>query len=160
MASQPRRDDAQLAADEEQVLKLELELEETAQKLLDYRTTLPGKLSSTISSLLQSQRPVLPVPDADAGVNQDIDGDVKFNNSAAVIQFLASCLMRESTGLPVVADSDEAEKLQLLKQKISSNATAMPVVVLSRLKEYMARIDALDSSNGIIHPAFEMKRTS
>ncbi|XP_042037181.1 uncharacterized protein LOC121783234 [Salvia splendens] len=140
MASQPRRDDAQLAADEEQVLKLELELEETAQKLLDYRTTLPGKLSSTISSLLQSQRPVLPVPDADAGVNQG--------------------LMRESTGLPVVADSDEAEKLQLLKQKISSNATAMPVVVLSRLKEYMARIDALDSSNGIIHPAFEMKRTS
>lgn len=70
MASEPRRDDAQLAADEEQVLKLELELEETAQKLLDYRTTLPGKLSSTISSLLQSQRPVLPFPDSDAGVSQ------------------------------------------------------------------------------------------
>ncbi|KAL1559950.1 hypothetical protein AAHA92_10229 [Salvia divinorum] len=136
MSSQPRRDDGQVGADEEQVLKLELELEEMTQKLLDYRTTLPGKLSSTISSLLQSQRLVLPVPDADAGVSQG--------------------LMRETTGLPVAA---EAEKLQLLKQKILSNVTAMPVV-LNRLKEYMARIDALDSSNGIIHPAFEMKRTS
>ena len=67
--------------------------------------------------------------------------------------------MRDTAGLPVMADSDETEKLQLLKQKISSNASAMPVV-LNRLKEYMARIDALDSSNMIIHPAFKMKQTS
>ncbi|KAG6389297.1 hypothetical protein SASPL_150764 [Salvia splendens] len=132
MSSQPGRDGGpvpQLAADEQEVLKLEEELEEIAQKLLDYRTNLSGQLSSTISSLLESQRLLLPG------------------------------LMRDTAGLPVMADSDEAEKLQLLKQKISSNASAMPVV-LNRLKEYMARIDALDSSNRIIHPAFKMKQTS
>ncbi|XP_057781967.1 uncharacterized protein LOC131000200 [Salvia miltiorrhiza] len=131
MSSQSR---SQVAADEEEMMKLEEEVKEMSEKLLDYRTTLPGQLSSTISSLLESQRPVLPAPDAEAGVSQG--------------------LMRETT-----EDSDEAEKLQLLKQKISGNATTMPVV-LNRLKEHMARIDALDSSNGIIHPAFKMKRTS
>ncbi|KAG6391128.1 hypothetical protein SASPL_148879 [Salvia splendens] len=139
MSSQPRRDGGpvpQLAADEQEVLKLEEELEEIAQKLLDYRINLSGQLSSAISSLLESQRLLLPDLDADA---QD--------------------LMRDTAGFPVMADSDEAEKLQLLKQKISSNASAMPVV-LNRLKEYMARIDALDSSNMIIHPAFKMKQTS
>lgn len=67
-------------------------------------------------------------------------------------------LMRETTGFQVMDDPDEAEKIQLLKQKISSNAAAMPAL-LSRMKEYMARIDKLDSSTGIIHPAFNKKRT-
>lgn len=66
--------------------------------------------------------------------------------------------MHESTNFPGTEDSDEAEKLQLLKQKIASNGTAMPVI-LNRMKEYMARIDKLDSSNGIIHPSFKRKRT-
>ncbi|KAL1532695.1 hypothetical protein AAHA92_32671 [Salvia divinorum] len=131
MSYQPRRDDGpvpQLDADEQEVLKLEDELEEIAQKLLDYRINLSGQCR-LFSSLLESQRLLLPG------------------------------LMRDNAGLPVMADSVEAEKLQLLKQKISSNASAMPVV-LNRLKEYMATIDALDSSNRIIHPAFKMKETS
>ncbi|KAL1532696.1 hypothetical protein AAHA92_32671 [Salvia divinorum] len=138
MSYQPRRDDGpvpQLDADEQEVLKLEDELEEIAQKLLDYRINLSGQCR-LFSSLLESQRLLLPGPDADA-----------------------QGLMRDNAGLPVMADSVEAEKLQLLKQKISSNASAMPVV-LNRLKEYMATIDALDSSNRIIHPAFKMKETS
>ena len=69
MSSQPRRDGGpvpQLAADEQEVLKLEEELEEIAQNLLDYRINLSGQLSSTISSLLESQRLLLPDPVADA----------------------------------------------------------------------------------------------
>lgn len=67
--------------------------------------------------------------------------------------------MRDAANFPGTEDSDEAEKLQLLKQKIASNGTAMPVI-LNRMKEYMARIDKLDSSNEIIRPAFKRKRTS
>lgn len=53
----------------------------------------------------------------------------------------------------------EAEKAQLLKQKITSNASAIPIV-LNRMKEGMAKIDKLQSSNKVIHPAFKRGRTS
>lgn len=53
----------------------------------------------------------------------------------------------------------EAEKAQLLKQKITSNASAIPIV-LNRMKEGMAKIDKLQSSNKAIHPAFKRARTS
>ncbi|KAH6767408.1 hypothetical protein C2S52_018391 [Perilla frutescens var. hirtella] len=148
MSSQPRNDDGpdlEEVAEEEELLILEKEVEQIAQKILDYRTTLPAQLSSTIS-LLETQRPVLPTHLLDEAVPQPEAGVTKG-------------LLRETTGFPVTDDSDEAVKIQLLKQKISSNATAVPVV-LNRMKEYMARIDKLDSSNGIIHPAFKRKRTS
>lgn len=48
----------------------------------------------------------------------------------------------------------EAEKIQLLNRKISSNALLLPIV-LKRMKEYMTRIDSLASPIGIIHPAFK-----
>lgn len=51
------------------------------------------------------------------------------------------------------------EKIQLLKDKISSNASAMPVVV-KRMQECLLKIDKLDSQNLAIHPAFKRKRTS
>ncbi|KAL0412020.1 UNVERIFIED_CONTAM: hypothetical protein Slati_3791700 [Sesamum latifolium] len=63
MSSQPRNGDAadlHEAAEEEEVLKLEEEIEQMAQKVLEYRTTLPDQLTSTLSSLLAFQRPVLP----------------------------------------------------------------------------------------------------
>lgn len=73
--------------------------------------------------------------------------------------FLASVgLMRETLALPAPDNSEEAEKMQLLKQKILSNTDALPVL-LNRMKDYMARINKLDSSNGIIHPVFKRKRT-
>lgn len=52
-----------------------------------------------------------------------------------------------------------AKKIQLLKDKISSNVSAMPIV-LKRMKECISKIDKLDSNNGIIHPAFKRKKTS
>lgn len=59
----------------------------------------------------------------------------------------------------VSEDQEEEEKIQLLKQKISTNASKMQIVV-QRMKEYMARIDKLESSNDVIHPAFKRKRAS
>lgn len=55
-------------------------------------------------------------------------------------------------------DKEYAEKVQLLKQKLSSNASSMPNV-LKRMKECISRIDKLDSCDGVIHPAFKRKRS-
>lgn len=88
MSSQHRNDNAcdlQEAEEEEELLKLEEEVENMAQKILEFRTTLPGQLNSTVSSVLVSQRPVLPThlvdegdpetlmlpaPDSESGVTQ------------------------------------------------------------------------------------------
>lgn len=62
MSSQSLHDDAsdlKEAAEEEELLKLEEEVEQMAQKVLEYRTTLPDQLTCTLSSLLTAQRPVL-----------------------------------------------------------------------------------------------------
>lgn len=90
MSSQLRSDDSQNleeAAEEEELLRLEEEVEEMAQKILDCRTTLPSQLTSTFSTLLESQRPVLPThlleeaepqtrmvprPDSDASVSKGL----------------------------------------------------------------------------------------
>lgn len=54
---------------------------------------------------------------------------------------------------------ETAKKIQLLKDKISSNITMIPTV-LKRMKECISTIDNLDSYNGVIHPAFKRKKTS
>lgn len=68
--------------------------------------------------------------------------------------------VESSKGETLVKEEQKtAEKVSLLKTKISSNAAAMPTV-LKRMKECIARIEELDSYNGIIHPAFKKKRPS
>ncbi|KAK6142815.1 hypothetical protein DH2020_023163 [Rehmannia glutinosa] len=126
-----------------------------AEKILEYRTTLPDQLSSTLSSLLASQRPVSPAHFVDEGSEPETRTLPGADSEACASQGST----RENMALSAIDDSEEAEKIQLLKQKISSNACALPVV-LNRMKEYMARIDKLESSNVIIHPAFKRKRTS
>lgn len=56
-------------------------------------------------------------------------------------------------------DQKIAEKVRLLKDKISSNISAMPIV-LKRMKECMSKIENLDSYDGIIHPVFKKQNTS
>ncbi|KAL0339423.1 UNVERIFIED_CONTAM: hypothetical protein Sangu_1464400 [Sesamum angustifolium] len=158
MLSQPRNGDAadlQEAAEEEEVLKLEEEIEKMAQKVLEYRTTLPDQLTSNLSSLLAFQRPVLPTHLIDEVAEPETRTPPGPDSEAGVSQGPA----RENMGLSATDGPEEAEKIRLLKQKISSNACALPVI-LNRMKEYMARIDKLESSSGIIHPAFKRKRNS
>lgn len=52
---------------------------------------------------------------------------------------------------------ETAKKIQLLKDKISSNITTIPTV-LKRMKDCISTIDKLDSYNGVIHPAFKRKK--
>ena len=61
--------------------------------------------------------------------------------------------------MPAEGDKEVLEKIQSLKERISSNASAMPVV-LKRMRECISKIDKLDSQNLTIHPAFKRKRTS
>lgn len=48
--------------EEEENEELERDVKQMAEKLLQYRTTLPDHLRSTFSSVLTAQRPVLPPP--------------------------------------------------------------------------------------------------
>ncbi|KAG8391823.1 hypothetical protein BUALT_Bualt01G0227100 [Buddleja alternifolia] len=146
MSSQSQNDDAwdlQEAEAEEEVQKLEEEVQLMADKILEYRTSFPGQLSSTILStrLIDegSDPEALPRPDSEAAVSQDLMRTVE----------------PESTTLLDI----EAEMIQVLKHKISSNASTLPII-LKRMKEYIARIDKLAPTNGIIHPAFKMKQIS
>ncbi|RVW59045.1 hypothetical protein CK203_106740 [Vitis vinifera] len=68
-------------------------------------------------------------------------------------------MKRQSRVLLLQGDHETSEKIQLLKQKISSNVSTIPVL-LKRLNECMSMVDKLDSYNGIMHPAFKRRRTS
>lgn len=46
--------------EEEELEKLEADVKEMAQKILEYRAALPDQLRTTLASALSAQRPVLP----------------------------------------------------------------------------------------------------
>uniref|UniRef100_A0A2N9I176 Uncharacterized protein n=1 Tax=Fagus sylvatica TaxID=28930 RepID=A0A2N9I176_FAGSY len=181
---------------EDEVEKLESDVKQMAQKLLEYRTTLPDQLRSILTSVLTAQRPVFPDPSEPPNPDETRDemmecrrfeGEDKWEDSGKKResrdkeldpvssqhsapnkeQFSVSLALKYAGGqakdsegrLCAEEDQETAEKLRLLKDKISSNVSAMPIV-LKRMKECISRIDKLDSNNGIIHPAFKRKKTS
>ncbi|KAF2315315.1 hypothetical protein GH714_038811 [Hevea brasiliensis] len=175
----------------EEMEKLESEAKEMAKRILDYRATLPDQLKATLSSILSSQRPVL--PEMDSGSNFGPSG--KCNPGLLVSSFLGFRIRFASkdenenlrfcgvlgfkvenfgkisdiglgervkaskSALLAEGDHKIAEKVGILKDKISSNMSAMPIV-LKRMKEFMSKIENLDSYDGTIHPAFKKKKTS
>ncbi|XP_044493838.1 uncharacterized protein LOC123217119 [Mangifera indica] len=135
--------------EEEDLQKLESDVKQMAQKILEYRATLPDQLKSTFASILSSQRPVL------SGFESESEPGPSGEHNRGSGEYVES-----SKGKTLVKEEQKtAEKVSLLKTKISSNAAAMPTV-LKRMKECIARIEELDSYNGIIHPAFKKKRPS
>ncbi|XP_057463846.1 uncharacterized protein LOC130753693 [Actinidia eriantha] len=122
--------------DDEELEKLEADVSEMAEKILEYRTTLPDQLKNALASTLAAQRPVFPTRNTDG-----IDAG-------------------QSGKRPLLADDQEtAKKTQLLRDKISRNVSAMPVL-LKRMKDCISRIDSLEPRNGYVHPAFKRKRAS
>ncbi|CAI9764846.1 unnamed protein product [Fraxinus pennsylvanica] len=100
--------------EEEEVLKLEEEVEQIAQKVLEYRTTLPDQLNSTLASLLSSQRPIItPSSLSENGSEPGPESEAGHNSGVPVESNIMASLVGE--------DQEEAEKIQLLKQKISRN---------------------------------------
>ncbi|XP_059312668.1 uncharacterized protein LOC132063920 [Lycium ferocissimum] len=141
---------SQIQEQNDGVLELEEEMEEQvkqmAERITEYRETIPVQLKTTVSSIFTHQRPLL-TTHFDYGPPSNPSSDVGGPIQSGSIALLAG------------EDQNEAEKVQLLKQKISENASAIPVA-LNRMKECMRRIDKLQSCNGVIHPAFKRKRTS
>ncbi|XP_021653081.2 uncharacterized protein LOC110644561 [Hevea brasiliensis] len=133
----------------EEMEKLESEAKEMAKRILDYRATLPDQLKATLSSILSSQRPVL--PEMDSGSN--------FGPSGKCNPGLGERVKASKSALLAEGDHKIAEKVGILKDKISSNMSAMPIV-LKRMKEFMSKIENLDSYDGTIHPPFKKKKTS
>ena len=62
--------------EEEENEELERDVKQMAEKLLQYRTTLPDHLRSTFSSVLTAQRPVLPPPSESAPSGAPIPGTI------------------------------------------------------------------------------------
>ncbi|KAJ8540045.1 hypothetical protein K7X08_026434 [Anisodus acutangulus] len=133
---------------EEEIREVEEQVNQIADKVADCRTSLPGQLNTTFGSILAAQRPVLNTegPESQPGCSNDPPtSDVEGPSQRGAA--LAGEVQKED------------EKAQLLKQKITSNASAIPIV-LKRMKEAMARIDKLQSSKKVIHPAFKRRRIS
>ncbi|XP_022002954.1 uncharacterized protein LOC110900383 isoform X1 [Helianthus annuus] len=119
----------------EQLQNLDEEVKLMAQKIADFRQTLPDQLKDTLASIISAQRPV----------NLTfLDGDSDPGPSDVI-----TC--------PDSEDPEHTEKLEMIKQKISDNASAMPLLV-KRMKACISRIDQLDSfKQDMIHPAFTRK---
>ncbi|GAB4861779.1 hypothetical protein Ancab_037034 [Ancistrocladus abbreviatus] len=130
---------------EESLEKLEEEVKEMAEKLAHYRSTFPDQLKSTLASILAAERPELPVlgDGCEPGPSGNPDPGSRDDSSI---------------GVSASKDHETAEKICLLKDKMSNNATAIPVI-LKRMNECISRIDKLNSSNEIIHPAFKRKKS-
>ncbi|OIT33161.1 PREDICTED: uncharacterized protein LOC109206353 [Nicotiana attenuata] len=132
---------------EEEVRELEERVNQTAERVLELRTTLPHQLKTTLASLHVAQRPVSyggseSQPDRSSDpLISDVEGPSR--RGAALAEEMQK----------------QAEKVQLLKQKISSIGSALPIV-LNKRKECMARIDKLQSRKKAIRPVFKRKRTS
>lgn len=124
-------------SDSEELERLESDLKEMSHKILEFRSTLPDQLKSTLLSVLESQRPFLR----------------QFNSGAS-----DQNISREGSS-STAEDPESAEKVKLLKEKISSNCAAMPIV-LKRMKDCIAKIEKLDSYNAAnIHQGFKRKKT-
>ncbi|KAE9592234.1 hypothetical protein Lal_00035262 [Lupinus albus] len=118
---------------------LESDIKQMAQKLLQYRSTLPDQLNNTLVSVLAIQRPHFPQPSLSS-----IPSALELNICGG-----------ESSSAP--EDPEIAKKVKLLNEKISSNCSAMPVV-LKNMKNCIAKFDKFDSNNAIINPSFKRKR--
>ncbi|KAG6725388.1 hypothetical protein I3843_02G023900 [Carya illinoinensis] len=137
------REDAR-SSEEEELEKLESDVMEMAHRILDYRAALPDQLRTTLVSGLAFQRPIFPhgLEPSPSG-RPILEGPVESSVEAVQAE----------------EDQETAEKIRLLKDKISSNVSATPVV-LKRMKDCISKIDKLDSYKEITHPAFKRKKIS
>ncbi|CAM8925079.1 unnamed protein product [Rhodiola kirilowii] len=120
--------------------ELESEVNAMARKIMEYRSSLPEQLKSRFASLIEAQRPVIKLPDFLPGPS---DGNV--GEDGAPSNSEAEC------------DKETAEKICLLKQKMSSNASMVPLVI-RRMNECIDRIDKLDTCSFTVNPVFKRKR--
>ncbi|KAF9687820.1 hypothetical protein SADUNF_Sadunf02G0132900 [Salix dunnii] len=146
----PEKPESKFEDEEEagELEQLDTQVKHMAKKILEYRATLLDQLKTTVASLLSSQRPILPECDSgsDTGPPGELNPDSGQDKSSR-----AALLTKE--------DQETAEKVHLMKEKISSYVSTMPVV-LKRMRDCISRINKLDSYSGSMHPALKKKKTS
>ncbi|KAJ7962384.1 Eukaryotic translation initiation factor 3 subunit C like [Quillaja saponaria] len=116
-----------------------------AEKIIDYRASLPDQLKNTFALVLATQRPLIPDV-SDPGTFAGTKPDTAEQATPSKVRSSAQ------------EGQESAGKMQLLKDQISTNVSAMPVV-LKRMQDCIAKIDKLDSYSEIIRPAFKRERT-
>ncbi|KAG9441268.1 hypothetical protein H6P81_017122 [Aristolochia fimbriata] len=132
--------------DEEEIEELEQEVNEMARKIRRFRTRLPGLYKEALESSILASRPALPLVES-------VDGEIAAGRDSGGEH------AESSTGQSVEERSPVAEKIQLIKQKISNNVSAIPIVLKS-VNECIMEINKLDQYNVTnIHPSFKRKRT-
>ncbi|GAB2291014.1 hypothetical protein Dimus_025270 [Dionaea muscipula] len=136
-------DGTDVGGEEESLEKLEEEVKEMAQKLVHYRSTFPGQLKAITARILAAQRPEL--PDSNVGSQPGPSG-----NPGAGLHVDASEVVSTAE------DHETADKLHLLRDKISTNVSATPIV-LKRLNDCISRIDKLSSCHEI-NPIFKRRK--
>ncbi|XP_022757333.1 uncharacterized protein LOC111304730 [Durio zibethinus] len=124
---------------EEDLEELESDVKKLAEKILEYRSSIPDQLKTTLDSILSTHRPNIP------GIDDGSEPGPSREHNA------------DSEEIESDKERSTEEKIRLVKEKISSNISAMPVV-MKRMKECISRIEKLDSYNGIIHPAFKKRK--
>ena len=152
---------------EEDLEELESDVKKMAEKILEYRATIPDQLKTTLDSILSTQRPNFsriddgsePGPSAEhnAGRSLNFLGFVNLGFDKSFLIIDQDFVFIDSEEMEVDEERRTEEKIRLLKEKISSNISAMPIVV-KMMKECISRIEKLDSCNGIIHPAFKKEK--
>ncbi|RAL46254.1 hypothetical protein DM860_016687 [Cuscuta australis] len=130
--------------------ELEEEVNQMAEKLADYRAAVLDKLNTNLPSILASTSLV---------VEKNVDFGSQFQPGPSHPPDFAA-VESEAVGSLRKQEQDEAEKLQLLKEKFLSNANAVSSVSrkMKEITECMEKIDKLEPQNGVIHRAFKRKR--
>ncbi|KAK9742970.1 hypothetical protein RND81_03G208500 [Saponaria officinalis] len=124
--------------DEEEKLVVE-EVTKMADIVMEYRSTLPHHLNSTLSSLFVSLRSSLSLSsDLDFFLGEESCSGNSNRESAA------------ANGETTTAD------VKLINEKICCNISALPKV-LKRMNECISRIDRFVSPDEIVHPTFKRK---
>ncbi|XP_019226473.1 PREDICTED: uncharacterized protein LOC109207931 [Nicotiana attenuata] len=180
-------EEAELLVEEAELL--EEEVKQKAERIAEYRGIILAQLETDISSIFAAQRPVLgtrfdngsvfnlgplvipAAPECSKSlwyhdyptVFWITEESPRANYLHGIMNGCSISLLDVGgpTNIAMLAGEErkEAEKIQLLKKKNLESASAIPVA-LNRMKDCMARIDKLQSCNGVIHPTFKRKRSS
>ncbi|XP_076937274.1 uncharacterized protein LOC143604775 [Bidens hawaiensis] len=129
-------DQHQTSDENNELEQLEEDVNLMAQKLTEFRHTLPDQLRTTLASFLSAQRPL---------------NNIINNNPGP-----SSSNPNPDNGALVEGDLVHAEKIRTIKQKISDNKSAMSSQ-LKRVEDCMSRVEKLDSFSKGIHPAFKRR---
>ncbi|KAJ3706761.1 hypothetical protein LUZ61_010466 [Rhynchospora tenuis] len=120
--------------EEVEIEKLKSELYEMAQKIIDYRKTVPDLLAKALKSNLAAQRPVDPS-------SLEVAASIEINKTE-------EGLFSEDEGIK--------EKLCVLREKSERNLAAIPNQ-LKRLKECVEKITEIEQFSVNVHPIFKIK---